>query len=163
MGPGESRVELITPDWRPFDYAKQGTLFDLIRPLPDMVFSRFDPAALSAFDQKVLHIHPPGGLRFASISRDRTIALEYGMQPEIWQNQHETDGVRFRLATRGPGDRQRVVWSDFVTPLTQPEHQQLLRIELPLPANHEVELWIDAGPDHNPGYDWSIIANLQIE
>ena len=163
MGPGESRVEFISADWKPFDYTKQGKLFDLVRPLPDMTFTRSDPAALSAFDQKVLHIHPPGGLRFAPISRGRTIAMDYGMQPEIWQNRHESDGVRFRLATRAPGDRQRVIWSDFVQPLSYPEHQQLRRIELPLPAEHEVELWIDAGPDHNPGYDWSIIANLQIE
>jgi hypothetical protein len=26
-----------------------------------------------------------------------------------------------------------------------------------------LELWIDAGPDHNPGYDWSIIASMRIE
>ena len=163
MGPGESRVEFLTAEWKPLIFAEAKGLFDAVQPLPDRVFSQYNPALLPAFDQDVLHIHPPGGLRFAPLSRERTIAMDYGLRPEIWLNQHESDGVRFRFLVRGPGDRQREIWSEFVEPLSRPEHQALLHVELPLPADHELELWIDAGPDHNPGYDWSIIANLRVE
>ena len=163
MGPGESRVEFITADWQSLAYGDAKGLFDVVQPLPDRIFSLHTPAVLSAFGQDVLHIHPPGALQFAPLARDRTIVLDYGLQPEIWLNQHESDGVRFQLLVRGPGDRQRVIWSEFVQPLSRPEHQALLHVELALPADHELELWIDAGPDHNPGYDWSVIANLRIE
>jgi len=163
MEPGESRLEFITADWEPVTYKSHGALLDLCRPLPDAIFARFDPARLPAFDQSILHIHPPGGLRFAALSRPRVIHFSYGIRPEIWQNQFETDGVRYRLLGRGPDGQQRLLWSDFVQPLQNPDHRQLLQAKVPLPADTELELWIDAGPDHNPGYDWSAIGELRIE
>ncbi len=163
MGPGESRVEFIKADWQPIDYATQGALFDVCQPLPDALFTQFPPARLPAFDQSILHIHPPGGLRFGALSRDRTIHFSYGLRPEIWQNQHETDGVRFRLFGRGADGKQRELWGDLVQPLQNPMHRQLLQVEVDLPAHTELELWIDAGPDHNLGYDWSAIGELRIE
>lgn len=163
MGPGESRVEFITADWRPLNFVEDAPRFALFQPLPDQVFTRYPPAPMPAFDREVLHIHPPGGLRFNAISRDRTVNLEFGLNPEIWLNQNDTDGVRFRLFQRGPDGRQRLVWSEFVQPLTRPEHRRLLHMTQSLPADHDLELWIDAGPDHNPGYDWSIIASMRIE
>jgi hypothetical protein len=163
MGPGESRIEFITSDWQPLAYENARGLFDVVQPLPTAMFSLYDPAKLPAFGQDVLHIHPPGGLRFSPLSRDRRITMAYGLRPEIWENQHDSDGVRFRFMTRAPGDRQRELWGDFVQPLRQAEDRKLLTVNLDLPADTELELWIDAGPDHNPGYDWSIIANLRIE
>lgn len=163
MGPGESRVEFIAADWQPLDYAKSAQLFAPFQPLPDFVFTRYPPAPMPAFDREVLHIHPPGGLRFNAISRARTVRLEFGLNPEVWTNEHATDGVRFRLFHRGPDGRQRLAWTEFVQPLSVPEHRQLMHMTQVLPADHELELWIDAGPDHNPGYDWSIIARMRID
>lgn len=163
MGPGESRIEFITADWRPLEFAEARGMFDQCQPYPDMIFTRHAPAQLQANGKDVLHIHPPGALRFDSLSVDRTIVLEYGLRPEIWENQHDSDGVRFRLFTRGPNDRQRLAWADWVQPLSIPEDQTMLRTELILPADHAVELWIDAGPDHNPGYDWAIIGKMIVK
>jgi hypothetical protein len=118
---------------------------------------------LEANGTSVLHIHPPGGLRFDALSTDRTVALDYGLRPEIWQNNHDSDGVRFRLFIRGPDGRQRLAWTDWVRPLTIPEDQTMLHAEITLPADHELELWIDAGPDYNPGYDWSIIGQMTVK
>lgn len=163
MGPGESRLEFIAADWTPFDFAKSGELFSVFQPLPDAVFTRHAPAPMTAFDREVLHVHPPGGMRFKAFYRDRTIRMSYGLKPDIWENEHDSDGVRFRFFSRGPDGRQRLVWSDFVTPLSNPDHRKLQQVEHALPAGHELELWIDAGPDHNPGYDWSIIANMSVQ
>jgi hypothetical protein len=39
----------------------------------------------------------------------------------------------------------------------------MLHAEITLPADHELELWIDAGPSYNPGYDWSIIGQMTVK
>ena len=162
MEPGESRIEFITADWRPVKFSEANGMLDQCQPYPDMIFTRHATAQLQAEGKDVLHIHPPGGLRFNSLTVDRTIVLEYGLRPDIWENQHDSDGVRFRLFTRGPNDRQRLAWTDWVRPLSIPADQTMLHTKLNLPANHELELWIDAGPDHNPGYDWSIIGKMTV-
>ena len=163
MGPGESRLEFIAADWRELTFSEAQGMFDQCEPYPAMVFTRHAPAQLEANGTSVLHIHPPGGLRFDALSTDRTVALDYGLRPEIWQNNHDSDGVRFRLFIRGPDGRQRLAWTDWVRPLTIPEDQTMLHAEITLPADHELELWIDAGPDHNPGYDWSIIGQMTVK
>lgn len=163
MEPGESRVVFITADWQPLEFAAADGMFDPCQPYPDAVFTQHAPAQLEAYGKMALHIHPPGGLRFKALSSERTVTMNYGLRPEIWLNQHDSDGVRFRFFTRGPDGRQRLVWSDFVQPLTNPDDQRMLRTEFSLPADHELELWIDAGPDHNPGYDWSIIGSLTVK
>jgi hypothetical protein len=163
MGPGESRLEFITADWRELTFAEANGMFDQCQPYPDRVFTRHAPAQLEANDVSVLHIHPPGGLRFNALASERIVTLDYGLRPEIWLNEHDSDGVRFRLFVRGPDGRQRLAWADWVQPLTVPEDRTMLQAELALPAHHDLELWIDAGPDHNPGYDWSIIGKMTVK
>ncbi len=162
MDPGESRLEFITANWRSLAFGEANGMFDLISPYPDAVFTRHDPANLEADGTPVLHIHPPGGLRFDARSFSRDVFMTYGLRPEIWRNKHDSDGVRFRLLSRGPDGRQRLIWSDFVQPLTVAEDRALLEMNIGLPPNHDLELWIDAGPDHNPGYDWAIIGTLSV-
>ncbi|GAB5560393.1 MAG: hypothetical protein SynsKO_20400 [Synoicihabitans sp.] len=162
MGPGESRIEFITANWRPLEFSEARGMFDQCSPYPSAVFTHHAPAQLQADGRDVLHIHPPGGLRFSATSFPRRVEMDYGIRPEIWRDQLESDGVRFQFLVRGPDERLRPLWSDFVQPLSNPEDQRLLHTELTLPAHHELELWIDAGPDHNPGYDWSIIGSLRV-
>ena len=162
MGPGESRLEFIDPEWQPLelDYALE--MFPQVQPLPDGVFKKYDPAQMPVGTESVLHLHPPGALRFDSLSRDRIVTLGYGILPEIWEKNRDSDGVRFRAYIRGPDHRARLVWHDFVQPITNEADRGTLHAEITLPAHHTFELQIDAGPDHNPGYDWSYIKELTI-
>jgi|GEM_PF-1678703 len=162
MGPGESRLEFIAPEWQPLalDYALE--MFPQVQPLPNGVFKKYDPAQMLLGPESVLHLHPPGALRFDSLSRDRIVTLGYGILPEIWEKNRDSDGVRFRAYIRGPDQRVRLVWHDFVQPITNEADRGTLHAEIVLPAHHTFELQIDAGPDHNPGYDWSYIKELTI-
>lgn len=162
MGPGESRVEMIAPDWHPLSLADAKQSYWQCEPYPDRVFAKYAPSQPEVDGEHVLHQHPPGGLHFNAVARDRTVRLDYGILPEIWEKERDTDGVRFRAYEKGPGDRTRLVWEDFVQPRTNPDDCRLLSTHFPLPAGHTLELIIDAGPDHNPGYDWSYLKRLQL-
>jgi hypothetical protein len=163
MGPGESRLEFVAADWQPLalDYALE--MFGQVSPLPDLFFKKYDPAQMPVDDELVLHLHPPGAFRFNALSHDRVVNLEYGILPEIWLKNRDTDGVRFRAYIRGPDHRARLAWSHFVQPITHESERGTLATEIALPAHHTFELQIDAGPDHNPGYDWSYLKKLQIK
>lgn len=162
MGPGESRLEFITPDWQVLELDYGLEMFSQIQPLPNGVFKKYDPAQMPVGEESVLHIHPPGALRFDSLSSDRIVTLAYGILPEIWEGNHDSDGVRFRAYIRGPDQRARLIWHDFVQPIINEADRGTIRTEFALPADHTFELQIDAGPDHNPGYDWSYISELKI-
>jgi hypothetical protein len=163
MPPGESRAVFVKAAWQPLDYASDAETFHLFSPLPSAVFTPNPPATITAWDQPGLHIHPPGGLRWAALGRKRTIHFAYGLRPEVWEQEHDTDGVRYRLWAYAPDGRQHLLWSDWVQPRTDAGDRTLQHAEITLPADHGLELWIDAGPDHNPGYDWSVIAKLHVE
>ncbi len=162
MGPGESRLEFIAAGWKPVPIDQMTTMFAQTQPVPDAVFAKYDPAQMDLGESPVLHIHPPGGLRYEPLSRERTAELDYGIMPEIWEKQRDTDGVRFRAYVQGPDGRDRLIWEDFVQPRTRPEDQGPQTARFTIPADHRFELRLDAGPDHNPGYDWSYIARLTL-
>ncbi len=162
MGPGESRLEFITADWKPVAADEMATMFHQTQPVPDAVFAKYNPAQMQAGDVSVLHIHPPGGLRYEPLSRDRRAELVYGIMPEIWEKERDTDGVRFRAYLQGPDGRDRLIWEDFVQPRSRVEDQGPQTAHFNIPADHRFELRLDAGPDHNPGYDWSYIARLTL-
>lgn len=162
MGPGETRLEFVTADWQPLELDYALAMFAQVQPLPSTVFKKYDPAQMPLGETKVLHLHPPGALRFDALSLDRVVHLSYGILPEIWTKNRDSDGVRFRAYVRGPDQRARLAWHDFVQPITVEADRTTLDAEFPLPAHHTLELQIDAGPDHNPGYDWSYIKALTI-
>jgi hypothetical protein len=162
MGPGESRLEFIDADWQPLALDYSLAMFAQVTPLPDAVFKKYDPAQMPVGDDAVLHLHPPAALRFNALAHDRIVSLAYGILPEIWEKMHDTDGVRFRAYRRGPDHRARLIWSHFVQPITIESDRGTLHTEIELPADHTFELQIDAGPDHNPGYDWSYLKELSI-
>ena len=162
MPPGETRAEFLTAEWKPVSLTEADTMFSPTRPLPDAVFAKYAPAQMHVGDTPVLHIHPPGGLRFAPLSRERVAELNYGIMPEIWKQERDTDGVRFRAYVRGPDGRDRLLWEDFVQPRSVADDRGELHATFPVPANHQLELRIDAGPDHNPGYDWSYVRRLSL-
>ncbi|WP_221032947.1 hypothetical protein [Actomonas aquatica] len=162
MGPGESRIEFITADWKPVTNADIERLYGPTTPVPDAVFAKYDPAPMQVGEQTVLHIHPPGGLHYAPLSVERTVTLDYGMMPEIWEKERDTDGVRFRAYVRDPDGRDHLIWTDFLQPRRDPTDQGQQSATFTIPAHHAFELRLDAGPDHNPGYDWSYIARLEL-
>ena len=162
MSPGETRAEFLTAEWKPVLVTEAHSMFSQTVPLPDAVFAKYAPAQMHVGDAPVLHIHPPGGLRYAPVSRDRVAELDYGIMPEIWEKERDTDGVRFRAYVRGPDGRDRLIWEDFVQPRTVAADRGELHATFAVPANHHLELRIDAVPDHNPGYDWSYISRLEL-
>lgn len=162
MGPGESRLEFIAADWQPLAVDLAAAMFAQCAPWPDFVFKKYDPAQMTVAGQPVLHLHPPGGLRFNAVERDRAVTLDYGIMPEIWEQARDSDGVRFSAYVLPPVGRARRVWEHFVQPNTNPTDRGTLTAQFSLPAGCRLELRIDAGPDHNPGYDWSYIAGLTL-
>ena len=162
MGPGESRLEFIDANWQPLPLGYALEMFSQVSPLPNLLFKKYDPAQMPVDDEQVLHLHPPAALRFNAMAQDRVVHLEYGILPEIWLKNRDTDGVRFRAYLRGPDHRARLAWTHFVQPIQNEAERGTLTTEIALPAHHTFELQIDAGPDHNPGYDWSYIKNLTI-
>ena len=162
MGPGESRLEFIDANWQPLPIGYALEMFSQVSPLPNLLFKKYDPSQMPVDDVQVLHLHPPAALRFNAMAQDRVVHLEYGILPEIWLKNRDTDGVRFRAYLRGPDHRSRLAWTHFVQPIQNESDRGTLTTEIALPAHHTFELQIDAGPDHNPGYDWSYIAALRI-
>ncbi|MCF3652109.1 glycosyltransferase family 39 protein [Synoicihabitans lomoniglobus] len=162
MEPGETRLEFVAADWRPLTVNEAAINFPQCEPYPDFVFTRHDPGQMNLPPKPVLLLHPPGGVRFNAVSRDRTVEFDYGIMPEIWEKERDSDGVRFRFFAKTINSRSRIVWEDFVQPRTLESDRGKLTTSFILPAGHTLELQIDAGPDHNPGYDWSYIAGLKL-
>jgi hypothetical protein len=115
----------------------------------------------------VLALHAPASLTFRLQGGEKTVGFDFGFRAGAYRNGGNTDGARYRVTLRRPGEPDAIVFERLLQPVAQPADQSTQHAAVSLPgtieAGAELVFSIDAGPHGSPAWDWTYVANLRIK
>jgi hypothetical protein len=98
---------------------------------------------------------------------DRALRIEYlvGFRPDAYTDGGQTDGAGVTWLLRLPGEPDRMLSCELLTPVTKPEHRGLLRRRLDLPPGRDRVLILrtDTGPAHSLPWDLLLVGRLRVK